>query len=449
VVAMNVGGVVEHVISGKNGIAIEPGNDEALVSALSSLTGDLMWRERLGRNAREDMVRNASVAELPRYLSQLYPLRRVGWKTTRGGRAGARPRREPPARWSEALRVLAVTNIYPTAEWPTAGVFLREQLEGLRRNGVQVEVLLIDRLTQGVRSYVRVGDRVVARVKDFDPHLVHVLYGGVIADRVTRAVRDRPVVVTYHGSDLQGSVLARTRVRLMAKYGVWCSRRVARLASGVVIVSEHLRQLLPQGSVRRDARVIPCGIDLERFTPEDHRAARDRLGWSQEGFHVLFATSKDDPIKRPDLARKAVEQLRGSGVPVEFHVMSDVPYDDVPTWLNASDALLLTSLREGSPTVVKEALACNRPVVSVAVGDVPEQIAGVAGCYLAEPTPESLAEMLARVAGGPRRVDGRERAARYDTRRIAARLKEFYGEVLGNWQTLSAPAFRAASGGGP
>ena len=428
VVATNVGGVVEHVASGENGIIVEPGDDDALVSAFSKLADDPALRARLGRKAREDIQQTASLTELPRFLSDLYSLRQLTRTPAPAREAGLRP--AATTRSSEALRVLAVTNMYPTPGWPTAGIFLREQVEGLKRAGVEVEVYLIDRLTEGVGSYVGVGERVAARVRDFDPHLVHVLYGGVIADRVTRAVRDRPVIVTYHGSDLQGSVLASPKVRLMAEYGVWCSRRAARLASGIIIVSEHLREFLTDSRGRRDARVIPCGIDLDRFSPGQSPAARDRLGWRQDRFHVLFATSSHDRIKRPDLARAAVDRLSASGTPVELHVMRDVPYDDVPTWLNASDALLLTSLREGSPTIVKEALACNRPVVSVAVGDVPEQIAGIDGCYLAQPTPDSLAEMLRRVAAGPRRVDGRERAALYDTRNTTERLKTFYGEVL-------------------
>ncbi|MCA1610805.1 MAG: glycosyltransferase [Acidobacteria bacterium] len=182
---------------------------------------------------------------------------------------------EPRNSARSALRVLAVTNAYPSPERPTAGIFLAEQVEGLRRAGVAIEVVLFDRLKEGVRSYFGVGARLAEPIRTFDPDVIHVLYGGVLADRVARTAADRPVVVTYHGSDLQGSALAPLRVQLMAEYGVWCSRRAARHAAGIIVVARHLVRFLPEES-RPKARVIPCGIDLERFRPLDRDACRGR-----------------------------------------------------------------------------------------------------------------------------------------------------------------------------
>jgi teichuronic acid biosynthesis glycosyltransferase TuaC len=107
-----------------------------------------------------------------------------------------------------------------------------------------------------------------------------------------------------------------------------------------------------------------------------------------------------------------------------------VPHEEVPVWLNASDVVLLTSLHEGSPNIVKEALACNIPVVSVDVGDVRERIQGIEGCYLVDPEPGDLAAKLQMVHAGSRRVVSRIKIQELSLERVALQLKKFYSEVL-------------------
>ena len=117
-----------------------------------------------------------------------------------------------------------------------------------------------------------------------------------------------------------------------------------------------------------------------------------------------------------------------------MHYLRRVPYNQVPVWLNASDVLLLTSLHEGSPTIIKEALACNVPVVSVDVGDVRERIKEIQGCYLALPDPNELAGKLCLVYSGARRVAGHLKMQEFSLQRIALQLKMLYEEVLLSWR---------------
>ena len=149
---------------------------------------------------------------------------------------------------------------------------------------------------------------------------------------------------------------------------------------------------------------------------------------------MLFPANSGDPRKRPELARAAVETAERFGIKLEMHQLRGVPHDEVPIWLNASDAVLLTSLHEGSPNIIKEALACNIPVVSLNVGDVPERIQGIDGCYLAAPDPNDLASKLKLVHAGPRRVAGRTKIQDLSVERVAIRLTEFYEEVLASWK---------------
>jgi teichuronic acid biosynthesis glycosyltransferase TuaC len=328
------------------------------------------------------------------------------------------------------MRILAVTNIYPTLQAPALGTFVEQQVKGLRRIGLDVEVMLVDRAQRGMGAYLGLSRQVRARVAQFQPHVVHVMYGGVMADTITRAIHDRPIVVSFCGSDLLGELLSGILRRLISGYGVMASHRAARRACGIVVKSKNLHDALPKDVDRGKVRIIPNGVDLERFRPLNRDECRRRLGWSGKRFHVLFPTNTGDPRKRPDLARAAVEAVNNSGVKAEMHQLRGVPHEEVPIWLNASDVVLLTSLHEGSPNIIKEALACNIPVVSVDVGDVRERIQGIEGCYLAVPDPGDLAAKLQMVHAGSRRVVSRITMQGLSLERVALQLKEFYGEVL-------------------
>ncbi|HWX21800.1 MAG TPA: glycosyltransferase [Candidatus Binatia bacterium] len=345
------------------------------------------------------------------------------------------------------MRILAITNMFPSAAFPTQGVFVQQQINGLQAIGLDVRVLFVDRRQAGPTAYYRLRTKVRSAVNEFEPDTLHVMYGGVMADQIARHHHLRPVVVTFHGSDLLGENLSGWARKIISRYGVRCSQRAASAADGVVLVARHLARALNGAAAGDKVRVIPCGIDLERFRPLDPPGCRQRLGWNSRSFHVLFASGNGDPVKRPWLAEAAVAQMCNAGQPVEMHRLTAVPNEEVPVWLNASDVLLLTSLHEGSPTVVKEALACNLPVVSVDVGDVGERIEGMEGCYLAPPEPAELAEKLCLVRQRGRRLNCRMRVKELSILNTAHKLKQFYEAItrrlgttgLAGWGTPSYP----------
>jgi glycosyltransferase involved in cell wall biosynthesis len=337
------------------------------------------------------------------------------------------------------MRILAVTNLYPSPERPGSGVFIEQQVKSLLSRGIDVRVMFVDRRSQGPSIYYRIGSILKREMAEFAPDVMHVMYGGVMADQMTKHRGLPPTVVTFHGSDLLGENLSGLARKLISHYGVLCSRKAARRANGIIVVARHLLKALGKGLNRGKVQVIPCGIDLERFRPLDPIQCQERLGWQADNFHVLFATSAGDPVKRPELARAAVDLLDRKHGRIKFHVLSGTPNNEVPHWLNAADALLLTSKHEGSPTIVKEALACGLPVVSVSVGDVPERLEGISGCHLAEPEPEDLARKLELVYVNRQRVNCGERLWDISCQTIAAKLEQFYLEVLRN---CGAPEIR-------
>jgi glycosyltransferase involved in cell wall biosynthesis len=329
------------------------------------------------------------------------------------------------------LHVLAITNLYPTPERPAWGVFVEQQIRGLREIGVKVSVCFVNRLEQGMRVYFRLANSLPGVIAAKQPDLLHVMYGGVMADQVTRHDWRRPTIVTYHGSDLLGESFAGRARQWISRYGVYCSRRAARRANGVVVVSSRLQQALPGRLNPTKVRVIPCGIDLERFRPMEQSKCQEELGWASDRFHVLFTSHARNRVKRPELASAAVALLNDSGIEAELHFSESVPNSEMPVRLNASDALLVSSYHEGSPTIVKEALACHLPIVSVDVGDVAERIRGVEGCHLAEANPTDLARKLQLVRLNGRRLRPRAAALHeFSLEHTARTLASYYEEVL-------------------
>lgn len=326
--------------------------------------------------------------------------------------------------------VLAVTNIFPTLASPSSGTFVERQIAGLRQVGIDVEVLFVDREAEGMASYRQVGPRVRAALSHDRHDLVHVMYGGILADLATRA-SDLPTVVSFCGSDLVGAKRSGLVRGLTASYGVRASHRAARRAAGVIVKSVGLGDALPDDVDRAHVRIIPNGVDLERFRPLPGQECRSLLGWADDGFHAVFH-DRGDPDKRLDLATAACDELGRRGVPVRLHLMRSLAHDEVPQWLNGADALLLTSLHEGSPNTVKEALACDRPVVATDVGDVRERIEGIDGCWIAQPDPVDLADKLAAVHGrpAPRSVAGRSAVSELSLEAVARRVADFYDHIL-------------------
>jgi glycosyltransferase involved in cell wall biosynthesis len=323
------------------------------------------------------------------------------------------------------MRVLVVTNMYPTEAQPVAGTFIATQVESLRNAGVEIEVLFIERPLGGRRVYRRLGRLAQERFVSFSPHLVHVMYGGVMAATVTRVIRERPVLISFCGDDLLGTPGGIVD-SLSGRYSIVASHLAAGRAAGIIVKSPNLLDALPRRIDRSRVWTVPNGVDFSRFRPRDRSECERALGWSSARSHVLFPADPGRPGKRFALARAAVALLNEGGAEVELHTLRDVPHEEVPVWLNAASAILITSTHEGSPNAVKEALACDVPVVSVDVGDVGERIRGIDGCFIANPTPKDLAAKVARVLERREPIDARRRVGELRLERVAEKVTNIY-----------------------
>src|SRR5262245_23384803 len=134
------------------------------------------------------------------------------------------------------MRVLAITNMYPSSETPYAGVFIEQQIKGLRATGVDVQLMVVDRLRQGMKAYLGLGRRVLRRLAAAPVDLIHLTYGGVMAQQVVDAIKDLPLIVTFHGSDLLGQNLSGLMRKWVWAYGVVFLKEAGVKAEGMVAV---------------------------------------------------------------------------------------------------------------------------------------------------------------------------------------------------------------------
>ena len=235
---------------------------------------------------------------------------------------------------------------------PTKG-FFRNQVEALVERGVTSQVLPVpgeEKTTRTIGDLLKLVPELRRQSRrDFD--VIHVHYG--LYTPMALLQRRLPVVVSLWGSDLY------------AAYGPLVSF-AARQADAVVVMSEQMA-----ADYGAECSIIPHAVDTELFKPRPQSAARRTLGWSDNDLHVLFPYSKTREVKNYPFAERIVNLVEETmDHPITLHAVDQVPHQEMPIYMNAADLLLMTSKREGSPNAVKEALACNLPVVTTNVGDV-------------------------------------------------------------------------------
>src|SRR6266516_570452 len=322
------------------------------------------------------------------------------------------------------LSVLMITSEWPHDAGHTAHFIVR-QARCLEGAGVQVQVFPFRGAKQPFR-YLSAWWRVRRRLARERFDLVHAQFG---QSALLAFPKRLPLVVTFRGCDLQGMLDQRdghltAAGRLLRRFCQW----VAHRADAVILVSAHMRRFLRHRSA--PVHVIPSGIDFDLFRPLPRAAARARLGLPPDEHLVLFVGDPADPRKRGDLARRALERLAATR-PARLVVAWRAPHEEMPYYMGACDALVFTSRQEGSPNAVKEALACDLPVVSVPVGDVAERLQGVAGCEVcADDRPETIAAALARVLARGARIAGRDSVRHLDERLLTQQVIAIYRAAL-------------------
>ena len=262
--------------------------------------------------------------------------------------------------------------------------FITEQVEAIKKQGVECRFFGVN--GKGIIGYIRQIPKLKRAIRDFTPDIIHAHYGlcGLLANFQRRL----PVVTTYHGSDINDP-----RVLQLSKWSIRFSR------FNLFVSQKNLDIARP----RDKFALIPCGINLDDYPIIDKFEARCHMRMDPSKKFVLFAGAFDNPVKNASLAKEAMELCPEA----ELLELKGYSRHQVSILMQAADVLLMTSLTEGSPQVIKEAMACGCPIVSVDVGDVRERIEGIDGCYISDRTQESLAGCIKRAFAFNGRTQGR------------------------------------------
>jgi len=287
--------------------------------------------------------------------------------------------------------------------------FILEQGESLLRIGLEVDYYTI--VGKGLLGYWKNKASLLQKIKSFQPDIIHAHYG--LSGLLANTQRKIPVLTTYLGTDINNS-----RLFLLSKLNMFFSKYN-------IFVSEKTQR---KSDLTTKVTLLPYGINTVLFTPTDKLLARKLLGFHSDDLLVVFAGAFKNPIKNPGLAKEAVQLISN----VKLLELGNYTREELSQLMNAVDVALMTSFTEGSPQFIKEAMACNCPIVSVSVGDVPFVVEGVEGCFIASYEAENLAEKIKMALSFGKRTEGRKRIIElgWSTEEVAEKLVSLYREIL-------------------
>ncbi len=277
-----------------------------------------------------------------------------------------------------------------------------------------LDVVFYDIVGKGIKGYLSNIIKLRSLINNERPDLLHAHYslsGIVTALTFTKT----PIVISLMGSDVNSvSNSQKYIIKFFIRF-FW---------KEVIVKSKEMKKNLNY----ENAHIIPNGVDFKNYESIDKVKAIEKLGWDKNKKHILFSSNPERPEKNYQLAKEAIDVLNIENLEVRF--LMNLSQTEMPLYYNAADCLLLTSFYEGSPNVIKEAMACNCPIVSTDVGDVKEIISGVDGCYLTSFDEKEVAEKVKNALKFNQRTNGSDAIKHLDSRIIADKLIDIYNKAL-------------------
>ncbi len=285
------------------------------------------------------------------------------------------------------------------------------QGESLRKNGIDLQFFGVK--GRGWRGYCKAIFELKSYLKNnkFDIVHGHYSYCGFVA----ALANNGRTIVSLMGSDIKANWFWILMIKLFSKF-IW---------KKTIVKSRRMKSDINL----KNAVVIPNGVDLSVFEPLNKEFAQKRVKFSNKKKNIIFVGNKERKEKNFQLLGKAFDLLDGKN-DMEFHLVSGVSQKELSYYYNAADLLVLTSLWEGSPNVIKEAMACNCPIVATDVGDVRERFAGTQGCYRTTFEFDDVARKIRLALAYDQRTNGREKIKGIEINKIAQRIIELYNQVV-------------------
>jgi glycosyltransferase involved in cell wall biosynthesis len=298
------------------------------------------------------------------------------------------------------MKLLTVTtgNIMPIS------AFITDHVEKLNNRNFEVEYFLVE--GKGISGYLKNIFPLMKKIRESKPDLIHAHYGlcGLLSSLQFKV----PVVTTFHGSDInQGKTRIYSKIAHM-------------LSNSSIFVARDLAEKIGA----KDYYYIPCGVDFDIFKPENKEKARKTLNLSSEKKYILFSSSFSIPVKNYSLAREALSFVKEKDV--EILELKGYSRKEVANLLNAVDLALLTSISEGSPQFIKEAMACNTPIVSTKVGDVSVLLNNIEGCFICEMDAKSVGKAIDAALSFNMKTNSRSKISHLDANVITHEIIDVY-----------------------
>jgi glycosyltransferase involved in cell wall biosynthesis len=299
--------------------------------------------------------------------------------------------------------------------------YTRSQGESLKRKGTHLDFFSIK--GRGIKNYFKHIFILKNFLKKNKYDIIHAHYGlcGLISVLTFTKV---PIVVSFMGSDLYGDPDYKGKRRLSDFVFIFFNLLLQFRVDFIIVKSKILAEHVIK---KKKMQIIPNGVDFDFFKPIEKSKAMKELSISdKKKKYILFLGDRSHPRKNFPLVEKALQRLSDVELLSPFPVL----VEKVPLYLNTADVLVLTSFKEGSPNVIKEAMACNCPIVSTDVGDVREVIGSTMGCYITSFEPEDVAEKLKLALAFGQRTDGRDNIKHLENGIIAEKISKIYESVV-------------------
>lgn len=304
---------------------------------------------------------------------------------------------------------------------------VKAQGNSLKKQGLRIEYYCIR--GKGLIGYLKNIPLLRQYIRELNPDLVHAHYGSsaIVAFIAKSSVK---IVASFMGDDLLGSnrkdgSITRKSV-FMARV---CILLADRFFSHSIVKSKQMALKLSTKNIS----LIPNGVNISVFKPMKKEVARRKLGLSLTETIAIFVSNPSRPEKNFSLAQRAVSNVTSPNI--RLLTVNNVNHDELADYYNAADVLLLTSYHEGSPNVIKEAMACNCPIVSTDVGDVRWVMGNTDGCFISSDRTDEFSQQIRcamEYALTNDRTNGRNRIVKIglDDESIAKSIIEVYQKVL-------------------
>ena len=329
------------------------------------------------------------------------------------------------------MKTLHIVNVFANDSKIVTEPFVRGQIQSLRQQGIEVAVFNVHGNESKTNYFKALFNlRKIMKAKRYDLVHGHYVYSGVIA----ASQRQVPSLVSFMGSDLNGAPKADGSLQLRGYADIALSHLLEYFVDGVIVKTNRMLDRLQRP---HRAILLPNGVDFEAFCPMDQFEVRKQIGIDENPTkkYVLFVGGPSSPVNKGyAIALETVRELKRRAFSIELLCVEGVPHDQVPNYMNAADVMLFPSLQEGSPNAIKEAMACNLPIVSTDVGDVRDHFQAEPGHKVVDRDIQALAAGIAEILSQRKRTNGRKLIEHLKIENVAEKLIRFYEKLISEKQ---------------